>query len=114
MLEAVNAFISPDSVRLEFIGHQRRVQTLFKAVKPDPAALAHAKLVAYMNSIAETINSQLNPAPKPISGIIADIAQLLDQSITGHYVREGYIDPLDLSKINFEKLAAKFKQSKNK
>jgi type I restriction enzyme R subunit len=67
-----------------------------------------------MNSIAETINSQLNPQPKPITGILADITQLLDQSITGHHVRDGGLDPLDLSKINFEKLAAKFKQAKNK
>ena len=114
VLDAVNAFISPEAVRSAFIGHQRRVQTLFKAVKPDPAALAHAPLVAYQNSIAEAISAQLNPQPKPITGIIADIAQLLDRSITGHHVREDDIDPLDLSKINFEKLAAKFKQSESK
>jgi type I restriction enzyme R subunit len=114
VLDAVNAFISPDAVRSAFFGHQRRVQTLFKAVKPNPAALAHAPLVAYLNSIAEAISAQLNPQPKPISGIIADTVQLLDESITGHHVSEGVIDPHDLSKINFEKLAAKFKQSKTK
>lgn len=114
VLEAVNAFISPDAVRNAFVGHQRRVQGLFKAVKPDPAALAHAPLVAYLNSIAETIKTQLNPLPKPITGVICDIAQLLDRSITGHHVRDAGLDPLDLSKINFEKLAAKFKQAKNK
>ncbi len=114
VLEAVNAFISPDAVRSAFIGHQKRVQMLFKAVKPDPAALAHAPLVAYMNSIAETISSQLNPQPKPITGILADITQLLDQSITGHHVREGGLDPLDLSKINFQALAERFKKAQNK
>jgi type I restriction enzyme R subunit len=44
---------------------------------------------------------------------MASINALLDASITGHAIREGTVPPLDLSKINFEALASKFKQSKH-
>jgi len=37
--DAVNALISPDPLRREFLGHERLVNTLYSAVKPDPAAL---------------------------------------------------------------------------
>jgi type I restriction enzyme R subunit len=114
MLAAVNAFISPDAVRSAFFGHQKRLQTLYKAIKPDPAALAHSPLVACLNSLAETINAHLNPQPKPITEVIADIAELLDDSIKGHRIAETDVAPLDLSKINFEALASRFQQSKNK
>ena len=114
MLAAVNAFISPEAVRGAFFGHQKRLQTLYKAIKPDPAALTHASLVACLNSLAETINAQLNPQPKPITEVIADIAELLDDSIKGHRIAEADVAPLDLSKINFEALASRFQQSKNK
>jgi len=39
---------------------------------------------------------------------------LLDSSITGHAIREQGPPALDLSKINFEALASRFKQSKHK
>ena len=114
VLAAVNAFISPDAVRSAFFGHQKRLQTLYKAIKPDPAALTHAPLVACLNSLAETINVQINPPPKPITEVIADISELLDDSIKGHRIAEAGVAPLDLSKINFEALASRFQQSKNK
>ena len=39
---------------------------------------------------------------------------MLDESITGHAIREQGPPALDLSKINFEALASRFKQSKHK
>ncbi len=45
---------------------------------------------------------------------MAGINELLDASITGHEIREGTLPALDLSKINFEALAHKFRQSKHK
>ena len=44
--DAVNALISPDPLRREFLGHERLVSTLYRAVKPDPAALEFAGRVA--------------------------------------------------------------------
>ena len=45
---------------------------------------------------------------------MGDIGTLLDASITGSRIREDGPPPLDLSKIDFEALAKRFKESKHK
>jgi type I restriction enzyme R subunit len=112
--DAVNALISPDPLRREFFAHERLVSTLYRAVKPDPAALEFAGRVACLATIAETIRVTLNPTPPDISQVMSDIGTLLDASITGVAIREQGPPALDLSKINFEALAQRFKQSKHK
>ena len=111
---AVNALISPDPLRREFFGHERMVNILYGAVKPDPAVLEFASRVACLATLAEAIRTKLNPNPPDISQVMAAINGLLDDSITGHEIRETGPPALDLSKINFEALAARFKQSKHK
>lgn len=112
--DAMNALISPDPLRREFFGHERLVSTLYRAVKPDPAVLEFAGRVACLSTLAESIRAKLSPNPPDISQVMAGINTLLDQSITGHAIRESGPPPLDLSKINFEALAQRFKQSKHK
>ncbi len=46
LADAGDALISPDPLRREFLGHERIVNTLYGAVKPDPAALEFAGRVA--------------------------------------------------------------------
>src|SRR5690606_22858188 len=55
-----------------------------------------------------------NPNPPDISRIMAGINAVLDDSITGHAIREEGPPALDLSKIDFEALANRFKNSKHK
>ena len=88
--------------------------TLFQAVKPDPTALEFASRTACLSTLAAAIQETLNPNPPDISQVMSDINTLLDDSITGHEIREGGPPALDLSKINFEALAQRFKQSKHK
>src|SRR3546814_11355790 len=45
---------------------------------------------------------------------MGQIGALLDESITGHYIRDADLSEMDLSKINFEALARRFKASKHK
>ena len=52
--------------------------------------------------------------PPDISQVMGQINVLLDESITGHEIRESGPPALDLSKINFEALAQRFKESKHK
>jgi type I restriction enzyme R subunit len=101
-------------LRREFLGHERLVATLYRAVKPDPAALEFAGSVACLAAIADAIRSTLNPNPADITEVMGDIGALLDASITGATVREKGPPPLDLSKIDFEALARRFKESKRK
>lgn len=44
--DAINALIAPESLRRDFFGNERLVATLYRAVKPDPAALEFAPRVA--------------------------------------------------------------------
>lgn len=111
---AVNALISPDPLRKEFLAHERLVSMLYHAVKPHPAALEFAGLAACLATIADTIRVTLNPEPPDISKILGDINGLLDESIAGMTIREQGPPAFDLSKINFEVLAQRFKTSKQK
>ena len=112
--ESMNALISPDPLRRDFFAHERLVSTLYRAVKPDPAALEFASRVACLTTLAEAIRVRLNPNPPDISQVMGQINGLLDESITGHAIRESGPPALDLSKINFEALANRFKASKHK
>ncbi len=113
--DGINALISPeDPLRRDFFAHERLVNTLYRAVKPDPSALEFAGRVACITTLAEAIRAKLNPNPLDISQVMNAINGLLDESITGHEIREQGPPPLDLSKINFEALAKRFKKSKHK
>jgi type I restriction enzyme R subunit len=112
--DAVNALISPDPLRREFFGHERIVSTLYRAVKPDPAALEFAGRVACLCAIGDAIRTKLNPNPADITGVMGDIAKLLDASITGVDMPAKPAPVMDLSKIDFESLRSRFKESKHK
>ena len=112
--EAVNALISPDPLRKEFLAHDRIVRTLYDAVKPSPEVLVHTPRVSCLVAIAEAIKSQLNPNPPDVSVVMGRINELLDQSIEGVEMAAKPLPLLDLSKIDFEALAKRFKNSKKK
>lgn len=112
--DALDALISPDTLRRDYFGHERLVATLYKAVKPDPIASEFAGRVACLSTIAEAIRAKLNPNPPDISSVLGNINKLLDASITGHEIREQGAPALDLSKVNFEALAKRFETSKHK
>ena len=111
---AVNVLIGPDAVRRDFFGHEKFVGTLYRAVKPDPAAVEFSVRVAGISTLAAAIRAKLNPNPPDIATILRQIGELLDDSITGLEVREDGPPPIDLSKINFEALSERFRESKHK
>ncbi len=112
--DAVNALIAPESWRRNFFGHERMVGTLYRAVKPDPAALEFLSRVACIGAIAGAIRNKLSPSPADISAVMGDIRGLLDASISGVKAAEPDAPAINLSKIDFRALAAKFKQSDHK
>lgn len=111
--DATNALISPDPLRREFFAHERIVTTLYRAVKPDPAALEFAGRVACLCAIGDAIRSKLNPNPADITDVMGDIAKLLDASITGVDMPVKPAPVMDLSKIDFEALRRRFRESKH-
>ena len=110
----INALIAPESLRREFFGHEQLVRTLYRAVKPDPAALEFAPRVSGIATLADAIRAKLSPNAPDISAIMGQIAGLLDESITGSRIHEAGPPAIDLSKINFEALADRFKDSSHK
>lgn len=111
---AVNALISPDARRRDFLGHARVVETLYRAVKPDPVAFEFIGQVACLSELADAIRTKVNPDPVDVSAVMKGIGELLDTSITGTSMPASASAALDLSKIDFVALAKRFKQSKTK
>ncbi len=112
--DAVNVLIAPDPLRREFMEHERLTATLFSAVKPDPAALEFAGAAICLTSIAEAIRAKRNPNPADISSVMGDISRLLDDSITGIAIPVSPAAAIDLSKIDFDALRQRFKETKHK
>jgi type I restriction enzyme R subunit len=112
--DAVNALVSPDPLRKEFLGHERIVRTLYDAVKPDPSVLEFAPRMSCLTAIAEAIRAKTNPGPVDVSQVLGQIGVVLDNSIAGVAMSETPPKQMDLSKIDFQALAGRFKQSKRK
>ena len=112
--DAVDALISPDHVRREFLGHERLLKTLYGAVKPDPAAIEFTPRIALMSELALRIKQKISPEPANITGILNEISAVLDASISGVEMSSIPSASIDLSKIDFEALAQRFKQSNHK
>lgn len=58
--------------------------------------------------------TKVNPNPADISEVMGDIGKLLDASITGVDMPARPAPVIDLSKIDFEALRSRFKESKHK
>jgi type I restriction enzyme R subunit len=122
LADAVNVLISPDPIRKEFLGHERLVVTLYKAVMPDKAVIEFSSPVSCISMLAVVIREQLGEGPADISSVMGKIAALLDESIAadGFRIRESPPDApganrvIDLSAIDFEVLAKRFSKSKQK
>ncbi len=111
---AIDALIAPDALRREFFGHERLVSTLYRAVKPDPAAIEFSERVSGIAALAAAIRTRLSPDAPDIETVLGQIGGLLDESIAGHAIREGGPPAIDLSRIDFETLAQRFEESKHK
>jgi type I restriction enzyme R subunit len=121
--DAVEQLVSPEATRKEFLGHERLADTLYGAVKPDPAALEFYGTLATLGIIAATIRERLGEGrPADISSVMAQINELLDESIAadGFHIRERGSAPgewpgvIDISKIDFERLAQRFATSQRR
>ena len=117
--DAVEALVVSEEIKRRYIDLANSVQRLYKAVLPDPAARDFAIEVMPVKVIADKIRALTPPAD--ISLVMQQVEGLLDRSIEteGYIIREPsapYDDEnwIDLSNIDFEKLAEKFKTSRKR
>jgi type I restriction enzyme R subunit len=109
LTDAVERLTSPEPVRRQFLGHEREVDRLHRAVKPDVAALEFAVRTATLGEIAGAIRESLDRPD--LSRVLGRIEALLDESIVGITIRDSGAPPLDLSAVNLEDLVARFLES---
>lgn len=117
--DAVEALVGTEEIKLRYLDLANTVQRLYKAVLPDPAAREFAVEVTPIHVIADKIRALIPPAD--ISLVMQQVEGLLDRSIAteGYIIRElsppfGDEHWIDLSNIDFEKLAEKFKISRKR
>ncbi|HEX7652226.1 MAG TPA: HsdR family type I site-specific deoxyribonuclease, partial [Verrucomicrobiae bacterium] len=112
--DAVDALIAPDQIRRDFYGHERLVNTLFRAVKPDPIALEFYAVVTCLTAIGDTIRTKMNPNPVDIKDVMGAIGKVLDESVEGVAIHDINATKIDLSQIDFAALAKRLKKAKHR
>ena len=117
--DAVEAFLENDETRKRYLSLAAEVTKLFKAILPDPGANELAPDCIVLDVIAQKIRS-LSP-PVDISGVMRDIEDILDESVAtqGYVIKESAIEHeadryVDLSQIDFDSLAARFKTARKR
>jgi type I restriction enzyme R subunit len=110
--DAADKLMAPESVRRDFLSKAGLVGALYRALKPDPAAIELAQRCACLAAIAERIRTTTDPPD--ISHVIQGIEELLDESIAAvpFTIGDKKGAYFDLSKIDFEALGKKFEQNK--
>jgi type I restriction enzyme, R subunit len=110
---AVNALIAPDDRRKAFLTQVQLVERLYAAVKPHRSAAEFAPRMATLAALADKIRAEITPERADITTVLRTIGQVLDRSIEGSEIREVSV-AIDLSRVDFRALAAKFEGSKTK
>jgi type I restriction enzyme R subunit len=111
---AVEVLIAPDERRREFSRRANAVALAYKALLPDERAEPYLKPASILHVLAEAIRAKLGPVD--ISAISARIEALLDKHVEGVEITapivagDGSEGRVDLSNIDFEKLAKLFQQ----
>jgi len=116
--EAVEAIIESEEFKKAYLNMAAKIARVFRAIKPDPLCNEFVADVSVLCVIGKKIRELAPPAD--INEVMKDIEQLLDDSIA----TEGYkiiraADPeaeplIDLSRLDFDKLKAKFAKKKKR
>ena len=111
---AVEALLIDEQTRRRYVSLARQVRKTFKALLPDPEAMAVAHRVAVIRSIASKIESS-SEAPD-ISRVMDSVSELLDRSVGAkeYIIRsaDGAEPLIDLNRLDFEQLAMRFAANK--
>ena len=112
--DAVEALIAPDERRREFLRRAGEAARAYKALLPDERAAPYLKPVAVLHVVAEAIRGKLGPVD--ISALSGRIDALLDAHVEGVAITAPIVSRndrggrVDLSDIDFDKLAKLFQQ----
>lgn len=109
--DAIEALIGSEDEKKEYLAQASQVTRIYKAILPDASASELAPDAVLFSVLADKIRALTPPAD--IADVMQRVEELLDRSIAS----EGYVieaqqrtdaELVDLSKIDFDALAAKF------
>jgi type I restriction enzyme R subunit len=111
---AADKLMAPEATKRDFLTLEALVNSLYRALKPDPVAVEFAQRCGCLAAIAECVKTVTDPPD--ITHIMQGIQALLDESIAAEPFKikqptQGY-GQIDLSKINFEALRKRFESKK--
>ena len=112
--DAANSILAPDERRKAFLGQARLADRLYAAIKPHKRASEFAPRMATVTALAEKIRETIAPERTDITDVLQRIGEVLDRSIAGAAIASDGPPAIDLSRIDFHSLAARFKESKSK
>jgi type I restriction enzyme, R subunit len=110
--DAANTLIAPDERRKAYLAQSRLAERIYTAIKPHKRASEFAPRMATVSALSEKIREILSPEKADITEVLRRIGQVLDNSIEGVVMTQG-APQIDLSRIDFKALAAKFKRSQS-
>jgi len=109
--DAVEAILSSETSKKDYLLLSRKVAKLYKAILPDTAAGEFSRKVGIIGAIAKHIR-QLEPKPD-ISETKGKIEEILDLSVdTLEYEIPEDTAPIDLSQLDVSALEKRFKQGR--
>ena len=111
--EAANALLAPDERRKAYLAQAKLAERIYTAIEPHKRASEFAARMATVSALAEKIRETINPEKADITEVLRRIGQVLDNSIEGVVMTQGS-PQIDLSRIDFKALEAKFKRSQAK
>ena len=112
--EAANELLAPDERRKAFLAQARLAEKLYAAIKPHKRASEFAARMATVTALSQKIRETTTPEKTDLAEVLNKIGQVLDRSIEGANIAKGGPPAIDLSRIDFKALAAKFKDSNTK
>jgi len=112
LVDATDLIVASRDNRLRFLAMAAAVDRAFRAILPDVAANEQSPWRALFVKMADLIRSNDNPDDADISDVLAQVDALLDKSVAAEayriHERPAAYKKYDLSKIDIDKLKAKF------
>jgi type I restriction enzyme R subunit len=112
--KAADALLAPEDRRKGFLALARFAERLYSAIKPHTSAIQFATRMYTVAALAEKIRAETSPAKTDLSDVLQRIGEVLDRSIEGVSMVSDGPPAIDLSKIDFQALAARFQTSQTK
>jgi type I restriction enzyme, R subunit len=113
--DARDALLESEEIRKRYLETTSVIDRLYKAVLPDTTAQVFTPERALYVVLAEMLHVVTGGTGTPDRGVMTQVEELLDESVVAQRYRVREDGPqLDLSRIDFEKLAAVFQASPHK